>query len=263
MNFLEQVISTKKKELDELKMIKPLHDIKQAALSLAGKRETRPFKNIFNDSRLALIAEIKIMSPSEGRLTALDHRQIARFYAKSNADAVSVLTDQTYFDGNLSYLEEVRDIAPQAVLRKDFIIDIYQIYETFLAHGDALLLMASLLSAQQLKAFLSLGKSLGLESLVEVHDESELAAALEADAEIIGVNNRNLKTLAVNRETTVRLMRLIPKDKIIVSESGINTAQDVRELAELGVQGILVGTSILKSQDPVKKIDELKQFEWR
>ncbi|MBI4086707.1 indole-3-glycerol phosphate synthase TrpC [Candidatus Kaiserbacteria bacterium] len=262
MNFLKQVISTKKKEIDESKSKMSLCEIERTSTALTGKREIRPFKDIFGMEGVALIAEIKIKSPSEGRLTSLDHRQIARLYAESGADAVSVLTDRTYFDGDLLYLKDVKDIAPQPIFRKDFIIDAYQIYETFLARADAFLLMASLLTATELKEFLSLGRSLGLASIVEVHDADELARTLEADAEIIGINNRNLQTLTVDLQTTRDLMRLIPKDKIVVSESGINTAEDVRELTGLGVRGILVGTSIIKSQDPLQKIQELKQSGW-
>lgn len=261
MNFLDTVIVTKKKELYNLKREKPLAQMQREALSLEGRRQTRSLREaILKAQPVAVMAEIKRQSPSEGMLTALSHIEIARLYAESEADAVSVLTDKTYFLGDISYVPEVKSIVRQPVFRKDFIIDPYQIYETFMACADAFLLMASLLSAVQLKALLLLGASLNLESMVEVHNKQELENALEAGTEIIGINNRNLKTLRVDTATTETLLPLIPREKIVVSESGIYAPEQVRTLARLGVRGVLVGTAVLKSKNPVEKISELKRI---
>ena len=184
---------------------------------------------------------------------------IADLYAKSSADVVSVLTDKKYFGGEIGLLRQVRSRVPQTILRKDFIIDEYQVYETLLAGADAFLLIANILKVDELIRLIALGKKLGLEALVEVHDKIDVEKVLAAGAEVIGINNRDLQTLQVDLAVTERLAPLISKKIPVISESGIESADHVRRVRKAGVRGILVGTSILQSDDPVEKIHELKQ----
>ena len=244
------------------KNVRSLASLKEEAASY--KLARRPFAELFNTKRV-FIAEVKPKSPSAGELidaSSFDNAQdkpleTADLYAKSGVDAISVLTDEKYFGGSLQLLRDVRARVPQAVLRKDFIIDEYQIYESLLAGADAFLLIAAILPSEELRRLHELGTTLGMDCLVEVHDESELAEALGIDAGIIGINNRNLKTLEIDLGVTEHMMTHIPQGNFVVSESGIETAEDVRRVRDIGVRGILVGTSILRSPDPLKKIKEL------
>jgi indole-3-glycerol phosphate synthase len=200
----------------------------------------------------SLIAEVKRASPSKGLIAQeWDPELIAETYARNGAAAISCLTDSRFFQGKLEYLtaikERLRAIGKQVpVLRKDFIYHEYQVYEARMAGADALLLIVGVLSDNDLKKLYKLTYSLGMQALVEVHDEEELARALKADAHIIGVNNRNLKTFQVDIETTGRLRALIPGDKLLVGESGIRETNDVRRMAEMGCDAILVGESFCK-----------------
>ena len=260
MGFLDQINIIKKREVDALKKRKSIENIEKECFVYLEKRKIRSLKQAIKKTfPPAVIAEIKLKSPSQGVLTSKSCKDIATLYAQSQADAISVLTDKTYFNGDIAYLKQVRTITPQPIFRKDFIIDPYQIYETFLAGGDAFLLIVALLSTKQLRQFIVLGKQLGLETIVEVHNKQELEDALEADAEIIGVNNRNLKTLTISLTTTEELMKYIPKEKIVISESGIDSPEQVRKIIGFGVQGILVGTSIIKSENQIEKITQFKQ----
>ncbi|MCX6761305.1 MAG: indole-3-glycerol phosphate synthase TrpC [Candidatus Moranbacteria bacterium] len=265
MDLLKKIIATKKREIEKSKKKKSLVQIqKECREYFKNKKNKNDFRSlkqaIINGKPLGLIAEIKLASPSAGQLTNLGYIDIARQYAKSKADVVSVLTDSTYFNGQIAYLEKVRKICPQPIFRKDFIIDSYQIYETVLAQADAYLLIASVLTAKEVKNLIQLGKKLGLECLVEIHNEADLKKALEANAEIIGINNRDLKTMKINLDTTEKLAKLIPKEKIIISESGINMHGDVEKLLKRGINGILVGTAIIKSKNMANKINELKKL---
>lgn len=194
-----------------------------------------------------------------GELITDSPLDIADLYAKSNADVISVLTDAKYFGGNIELLNKVRARVPQTILRKDFIIDEYQVYETFLLPADAYLLITSLLKESELAHLIKLGKSLGLDALVEVHDERDIAKALRAGARIIGINNRDLMTFNTDIAVTEQLMKNMPANTFVVSESGIATSKDVERMRKCGISGILVGTSVLLSRDPIKKINELKQ----
>lgn len=261
MKRLDQIISIKKQELSELKKAKSLEQIRREVFELEKNYKSRDFFAIFADrDSVKLIAEIKLVSPSHGRLTSISYIDLAKIYAQSPADAISVLTEKRFFGGNLSFIKEVKGIISQPILRKDFIVDEYQIYETYLARADAFLLIASILSKKQLAEFLALGKSLNLSSLVEVHTNGDLTKALSSGAEIIGINNRDLTTMKTDLTTTERLVGLIPSGKVIISESGINSTDDVRRLEKVGINGILVGTSIVTAPDPLKKIKELKNL---
>ena len=255
MNVLDEIVAHKRQEIEEAKSARPLETLKQEMKSL--KQERRPFKKLFAH-RGVLIAEIKPKSPSAGQLITHSPLEIADLYARSEVDAISVLTDEKFFGGSLELLQEVRNHVPQPILRKDFILDEYQLYETDITGADAFLLIAHLLTTDELTHLISLGNDLELDHLVEVHDESDIEKALGAEAELIGINNRDLESLDVNLVITEKLMQLVPRDIPVVSESGIASAADVRRVRNLGVRGILVGTSILQSADPLEKIRELK-----
>ena len=258
MNVLDEIVKTKRGEIEVLKKQVSLEDIKEKAEHLAGTQAKRPFRKLFDSAdKTVLIAEVKPKSPSEGMLTQ-SPLEVAELYAKSDADVVSVLTDTPYFGGSLELLKEVRAKVPQAVLRKDFIMDPYQVYETVLSGTDAFLLIASILSIKELRELRLLGKSLDLDILVEVHDEDDLQKALEADADLIGINNRDLKTLKTDLAVTESLMKKMPQNIPVISESGIYTGADAKRVRACGARGVLVGTSILQSPHPLAKIKELK-----
>lgn len=255
MNVLDEIVAQKRDEIEVAKAARPLSLLKEEAASYTAKR--RPFAELFGRQRV-LITEIKPRSPSAGELIDRSPLATADLYAKSAADAISVLTDEKYFGGSLRLLQDVRTRVVQPVLRKDFIIDEYQVYESLLTGADAYLLIAAILPSEELRRLHELGTTLGMDCLVEVHDEGELAESLGINAEIIGINNRNLKSLATDIAVTERLMQHVPQGNIVVSESGIESAEDVRRVRQAGVRGILVGTSILQSGDPIGKIKELK-----
>jgi len=205
-----------------------------------------------------LIAEIKKASPSRGIIRPdFDPVAIAKTYEKSGASAISVLTDEKYFQGRLEYLEAVHRAVSLPVLQKDFIIDPYQVYEARAAPADAILLIVAALCREELTEFMALAEELGMASLVEVHTSEELDVALEVGAKVIGINNRNLQTFETKLETTLELAPKIPSDRILVSESGIFTRADVERLMGAGVDAILVGESLMRETDPGVKVREL------
>ncbi|MCR4280725.1 MAG: indole-3-glycerol phosphate synthase TrpC [Candidatus Kaiserbacteria bacterium] len=256
MNVLDEIVATKRKEIAVLKALRPLESLQKEADSF--KTDRRPFHTLFEKGPV-LIAEIKPRSPSAGELIADSPLEIADLYAKSDADVISVLTDADYFGGSNDLLERVRARVPQTILRKDFIIDEYQVYETLLLKADVYLLIAAILSQDELAKLIALGESLGLETLVEVHDEQDVEKALGAGAKIIGINNRDLTTFKTDIAATENLVGKIPQNIPVLSESGIVTAEDVKRVRALGIGGILVGTSVLQSDNPLEKINELKQ----
>jgi indole-3-glycerol phosphate synthase len=224
----------------------------------ASAPPARDFESALKHEHVALIAEIKRASPSRGTLRAeLDPAQRARVYAGSGASAISVLTDAKYFHGSLADLEAVRAAVSVPVLRKDFIVDEYQLYEARAHQADAVLLIVRILLDAQLRDYLTLACSLGLGVLTEVHDEAELDRALEVGAGIIGINNRNLADFTVSLATTERLAPRIPSGKIIVAESAIFTHADVERVARVGAQAVLVGEALMRAGDVGAKVREL------
>lgn len=211
-----------------------------------------------NGEGTKLIAEIKAASPSAGVLReGFDPVGLALEYQKAGATAISVLTDERFFHGSLSHLKEVRKAVDLPLLRKDFIIDSYQLYEARVAGADAVLLIARLLDKKTLEDFMGIACQLGLACLVEVHTEEELKKVLDTPARLIGINNRDLSTFKVDLNTTLRLLPSVPRDRLIVSESGINTREDVQRLEKVGVRAILVGEALVRNRDVVSKIKEL------
>ena len=246
--ILETIVETKKEEAEYLrkngiilpseygdKPVGKCRGFKQALIDFAG---------------VSIIAEVKKASPSKGIIVKdFNPVKIARNYQDHGARAISVLTDRTYFQGNLLYLMQVREVVTLPVLRKDFIIDPLQIDEAR-AHGaDAILLIAAILDEYQLLDYQQQAADLGMDSLVEVHQEKELQKALAAGADIIGINNRNLNNFKVDINTTFRLMKLIPDEIPVVSESGLTSADDIAALDEAGVTAALIGESLMRAGD--------------
>lgn len=234
----------KQMELVSLAQVKAFARLAPPTLDFAAALKAQP--------GASLIAEVKRASPSRGLIAKdWDPEIIAETYARSGAVAISCLTDSRFFQGQLEYLTAIkgrlRDIQHEIpVLRKDFIYHEYQVYEARMAGADAILLIVGVLSDTELRTLYHLTYDLGMQALVEVHDEAELARALAVDAQVIGVNNRNLKTFEVDIQTTARLRRQIPDDKVLVGESGIRNVDDVRHMAEMGCDAILVGETFCK-----------------
>lgn len=249
------------KKLARLNLAKAVTQLSALKARLSECEPARDFKSAITKGHgaIRLIAEIKKASPSKGTIReSFDPGCIAEIYEEKAVDAVSVLTEEDFFQGDINYIRTVKGKTLRPVLRKDFIIDEYQIYEARAFGADAILLIAALLEVRQAEEYLHLCRELGLCALFEVHDHAELEKALRVDAGIIGINNRNLKTLAVDLETTFLLKKEVPSDKLVVSESGIKTRDDVIRLEAAGIDAMLIGTSLMASKDIGRKIDELR-----
>jgi indole-3-glycerol phosphate synthase len=256
--ILDEIIKNKREELAAVKQALPLLQLEERVKKAP---DTRGFSRaLTRDARKKnrIIAEVKKASPSKGVIRqAFDPVAIAREYEQGGAAAVSVLTEERYFQGKLEYLQEIKKSISLPVLRKDFIFDPYQVYEARAFGADALLLIAAALDPALLRELLELTHRLSMEALVEVHTREELAKVLEADARIIGINNRNLRTFATDIMTTVELLAVIPDDQIVVSESGINTVEDIRKLKAAGADAFLIGESLMREPSPGRKLQEL------
>uniref|UniRef100_A0A7V1EIX7 Indole-3-glycerol phosphate synthase n=1 Tax=candidate division WOR-3 bacterium TaxID=2052148 RepID=A0A7V1EIX7_UNCW3 len=254
MDILKVIVESTKNEIGKKKSLKPIKNLLKT-----GNEERRDFKKIFKEGSMALIAEIKRSSPSTGTIiNGLDIEKFALIYEKSGADGISVVTNEKFFSGRNEDIKIVKSSTSLPVLRKDFIIDEYQIYESCGFCADAILLIACILSPEQLKEFVRLSHKLGMAVIVEVHTTDDLKKALNTDTEIIGINNRNLNNFAVDINISLNLIEKVPERYYTVSESGIKKGEDVRKLKDAGFDGILVGTSILKADDITEKIKELK-----
>jgi len=232
---------------------------------LATARTPHPFASAFLTPGIHTIAEVKFKSPALGVLESASlatATQIAKSYLEGGATAISVLTEETYFHGNLAYLKEIRKLNPSALLlMKDFILEEYQIMEGLCAGADAILLIVSLLGIKRVRELMNFAQKLGLSALIEVHDEQELRDALSLDSSLIGINNRNLKTLEVNITTSFDLLKTVemkahPKTAFI-SESGIKTAQEMKALHQAGFSGFLIGSTLMTSSNPGESLEKL------
>ena len=254
--ILDTIIAHKRKELQIEQEQVPLATLKS---KLANLLPTKDFRSALAQSdNINLIAEVKKKSPSKGIIRKdFDPIHIAETYAENGAAAISVLTDVRFFDGSLDYLSSIRKVVDVPLLRKDFTIDPYHIFQARVAGADAILLIVAALTSEQLREFMDIAASLSLASLVEVHTEAELAVALETGAEIIGINNRDLRTFHTDLATTFRLRESIPSRKVVVSESGIYTRADVESLREAGINAILVGESLMRSLDIGEQVRKL------
>ena len=256
--ILDQIVTDNRQELEARKRAVPLEELQGLV-----RVQSLPlnFASALRGERIRLIAEVKKASPSKGIIRHDFHPvEIARIYASNGASAISVLTEGLYFQGSLNYLRKVRNILGDKrppLLRKDFLYDPYQIYESRAYGADSLLLIVAILTPGKLTELIGLSHKLGMDCLVEVHSEDELEIALGSGAGIIGINNRDLKTFAVDIATTERLRRLIPPDRIVVSESGIKSRGDIEKLEGWDVDAVLVGETLMSAPDIGKKIKEL------
>ena len=254
MNKLSEIIASKEAEIMRLEPLAA--DLRKQALL---RNDFRPFRaGLQRGNEVAIIAEVKKASPSAG-IIAADFNPLsqAREYARGGAHALSVLTDEKYFQGHLSYLKQIREQVELPLLRKDFIVHELQIFESVVAGADAILLIVAGLDDANLRALYDIAKACQLDVLVEVHDLAEMDRALELGADMIGINNRNLKSFTVDLATTEELAEEIPSDVVAVSESGIQTAQDVKRMRACGVNAVLVGEALMRATNVPEKMREL------
>ncbi|MFC1929630.1 indole-3-glycerol phosphate synthase TrpC [Chloroflexota bacterium] len=256
--ILEKIVTDNLAELEARKKISPLAEVRAMALEQPSPLD---FASALRSDHLQLIAEVKKASPSRGVIRAdFNPVEIARIYASNGASAISVLTETKYFQGSLNHLKDIKKALGNSrvpLLRKDFTHDPYQVYEAIAYGADSLLLIVAILSSHQLAELLSLSHELGMSCLVEVHNEKELDTALKSGANIIGINNRDLKTFTVDLATTGRLRPLIPPDRIVVSESGIKDRNDMEKLRQWGIDAVLIGEALMSAPDIAAKMKEL------
>lgn len=253
--ILDEIVSVKKKELQKAKEIRKFVELKAKARAAAP---LKPF-DLKQKDAVSIIAEIKRASPVKGVFKAdLDPAAQAVAYREGGARAISVLTDEQFFKGSVDDLRAARNAAGIPILRKDFVIDEYQLYEARVMLADAALLIVRILDKAQLRDYIALAREeLKLATLVEVHSEKELDVALDANASVIGINNRDLDTFKVTLETTAKLREIIPAGKVVVSESGISKRDDIVLLQNMRVDAALIGEELVKAPDPTAKIKEL------
>ena len=260
--MLDNIVSARLRTLYETRLAFPLEQVQQGAEARQARRDfaaaLAPGAEPGAARGLRVIAELKRASPSRGLLRQqYRRREIALGYAAGGAAALSVLTEELHFLGRIEDLTEIRQAVELPVLRKDFILDRYQVYESVAAGADALLLIVAILPEHDLRSLLDLCNQLRIAALVEVHTEAELERAVEAGARIIGVNNRNLKTLEVNLETSFQLRAKMPTGCVAVSESGIKTADDLRRIKAAGFNAVLIGERLMTQPDPGQALRQL------
>ncbi len=257
-DILREIIAHKRAELERARA--PLAELRAAALDAPLARD---FAAALCGDDVRVIAEIKRASPSEGAIREqdFDPAAIASGYEIAGAAALSVLTDGRYFGGHLDHLRAARAAVEIPVLRKDFVIDERQVIEARAAGADAVLLIVAVLDGGRLAELLTLARELGMAALVEAHDQAEVEAALAMGARVIGVNNRDLRSFAVDLATTERLAAMVPADRVLVAESGVHTRADVERLAAAGADAVLVGTTLMRADDPGEALEELTGVE--
>ncbi len=252
--MLNKIIAQKRDEVKQRRQSVPLSVLKER---IAHRGVALDFAAALSGEQIRLIAEVKRASPSRGLLCPdFEPVTLATRYAQGGAAAISVLTEENYFGGSLDHLQAIREAVKLPLLRKDFIFDPYQVYEAAAYGADALLLIVAILSQEQLSELLSLSHGLGLECLVEVHNEAEVGRALNSGAKVIGINNRDLRTFDVDINTTRRLRPLLPRGQIVVSESGIRSRQDIKKLKEWRVSAVLIGEALATTGDIPAKMRE-------
>ena len=254
--ILDEIVDWKRKEVAHRKQTIPLTDVQ---VDIPRAPAPRDLVAALRQPGVSLIAEVKRASPSKGLLRPdLDPVALAREYEANGAAAISVLTDERFFGGRLAHLQAVRREVPRVpVLRKDFLLEAYQVFEARAAGADAVLLIVAVLSDDELQSLYGLVRRLQMAALVEVHDEAELARALAIEPRIVGVNNRDLRTFRVDLETTARLRALIPEEVVLVAESGVHNADDVVRLEKIGADAMLVGEALVRAEDVGGKVREL------
>lgn len=260
MTILEKLAQHAMERTRKAKEILPPDKLKKQALSYKSKLEDFAFEKALRKDGISFICECKKASPSKGLIApAFPYVDIAKEYERAGADCISVLTEPKWFLGDKRYLEEIADSVSIPCLRKDFTVDDYMIYEAKVLGASAVLLICSILTPVQIREYIKICDGLGLSALVEAHDEREINTAVNAGARIVGVNNRNLKDFTVDTENSRRLRKLVPKDILFISESGVSTAEDMKKLKAMEADGVLIGESLMRAKDKRKKLEELKK----
>ncbi len=258
---LDDLIDATRDRLDRVKREVPLADLERA-IAERFTLEGRPFAEALSRPWTSVIAEHKRRSPSAGDIRpGSDVTEIVRAYERGGAAALSILTEERHFGGSLEDLRQAREVTDLPILRKDFTIDPYQLYEAKAYGADAVLLVVGSLKKQDLGALYGIANDLDLDAIVEVHDEDELECALEVDCDVVGINNRNLETFSVSLETTFELLTDVPAGKTVVSESGISQREQIEELERVGVDAVLVGETVMRAPDPEAAVRDLSGSE--
>lgn len=257
MNILDELAEYAKVRVKEAKKLRPLDVVKTEALS--KPKGDFEFEKALKKDGMSFICECKKASPSKGIIAQeFDYITIAKDYEAAGADCISVLTEPKWFLGSDQYLQEITDAVSIPVIRKDFTVDEYMIYEAKLLGAKAVLLICAILTEEQIREYIRICDTLGISALVEAHDEAEIQMAVRAGARVIGVNNRNLKDFSVDTSNSRRLRQMIPDDVVFVSESGIKDARDIELLNEAKVDAVLIGETLMKAQDKAAKLKELR-----
>lgn len=256
--IVDRIVRAKQQELERQKHSLPVAELRRIARAQPSPRDLAA---ALRGNGIRLIAEVKKESPSRGVIRPqFQPVEIAHIYAHNGAAAISVLTETNYFQGSLDHLRDIRKALGNnglPLLRKDFLFDAYQVYESRACGADSLLLIVAILNEEKLQELLALSHELGMSCLVEVHNETEVALALRSQAKIIGINNRDLATFQVDITTTEKLRTLIPADRIVVSESGIKSHDDIEKLSRLGVNAVLIGETLMAAPDIAARMKEL------
>ncbi len=261
MNILEEIAGKTRERIAVRRREVSLEDQKHMAAETAGiRRADQSFLDALKNPGIGFICEVKKASPSKGLIAEnFPYLDIAREYENAGASAISCLTEPFYFQGKNDYLDEISSAVNIPVLRKDFTVDEYMIYEAKNLGASAILLICAILSPSQLQEYRLIAQELGMDALVETHSEQEVEMALNSGAQIIGVNNRDLRTFAVDVNNSLRLREMVPQDIAFVSESGIRTAQDIAKLAQNGTDAVLIGETLMRAPDKKKMLEELKK----
>lgn len=256
--ILEDIVAKTKIRIENEKKICSLKEMKEKALMMEIT-EDFPFEQALKSQDLSFICEVKKASPSKGLIAKeFDYIKIAKEYEQIGASCISVLTEPDFFQGNIKYLNDISQYVSLPLLRKDFVIDEYMIYQAKVNHASAILLICSILDDETLKRYFDLANSLGLSCLVEAHDEEEVKRAMNIGARIIGVNNRDLKTFTVDIMNSIRLRQMVPQDILFISESGIRTHEDIVRLYENHINGVLIGETLMKASNKQEMINQLR-----
>lgn len=260
--ILDDIVASTKKRVEQAKRTISLEEMKKRAKQVCKTEhpsESFRFEKALRNKPIAFICEVKKASPSKGLIAEdFDYVTIAKEYEAAGASCISVLTEPEFFQGDNKYLTEIRKNVSIPIIRKDFTIDEYQIYEAKEIGADAILLICAILTEEQIKQYLEIADSLGLSAIVEAHDEEEVKMALRCKARIIGVNNRNLKDFMVDIQNSLRFRDMVEKEILFVSESGIRTSEDIKRLVEHNVNAVLIGETLMRSPDKAGMIRMLK-----
>ncbi len=258
--ILDDLADLARQRVAENKQKKSLEEIKKEALEIASKETfTFPFEQQIKKEGLSFICEVKKASPSKGLIAGdFPYLDIAREYERAGANCISVLTEPYKFLGSDEYLREINKEVSIPTIRKDFTVDEYMIYEAKLLGASCVLLIAAILDTDTIKKYLEICDSLGLSAIVEAHDEKEVKSALAAGARMVGVNNRNLKDFTVDIGNSIRLRKLVPDNILFIAESGMKTSEDIKTLRDAGVDGVLIGETLMRAADKKAMIDELR-----